>query len=210
MALYPLTYGCLLTLAIIMPVGAQNVFIFNQGLQHSRFFDAWPSVISATICDLILICSAIFGLTLVILQISLLKNIMLFAGGIFLCYLSYSLWNKAVIPLTEVKSYSRMKQVVYTISVSILNPHVLLDTFLIIGSNALLFTTVQSKVLFGIGCGITELLWFSFLCFAGNQLRRIPNNTLFILVINRVAAIIVFGIAAGILFNLIYPYMADS
>lgn len=207
MSNYPFIYGAILTLGIILPLGAQNIFIFNQGLQHPRFMDAWPSIIAATLCDFILICSAIFGLTYIILQIEILKNVILLAGGIFLCYLSYSLWTKAATPLAEMKPYSWTKQITYALSVSLINPHALIDTFLIIGSNAILFTSLKSKLQFGLSCGITELLWFSSVCLVGNRLRRIPNNDFFIMMINRIAAIIIFGIAISILFSLVKNFL---
>ncbi|TAK71826.1 MAG: amino acid transporter [Gammaproteobacteria bacterium] len=204
MSFYPLIYGFFLTLGIIMPLGAQNIFMLNQGLRQSRFIDSWPAILSATICDAILIGSAIFGLSLIVFQIAWLKNTILLIGGSFLCYLSYSLWRNELTSLSEVNSCSWIKQMGYSISVSLLNPHALMDAFLIIGSNTLLFTTTQSKMLFGFSCVITEFFWFSFLCFVGNRLRRVPNNNFFVRILNRVAALIVIIIAISMFINIFY------
>ena len=201
---YPLIYGSLLTLGIIMPLGAQNIFIFNQGLEQPRFIHALPSILSTTICDAILVSASIFGLTLFVFEISWLKNSILFLGGCFLLFLSFSLWNKVANPLSKTRSLSWIKQITYALSVSILNPQAMMDTFIIIGSNALLFTTTHSKLLFCIACVLTELVWFSCLGYLGRRLGRIPNNEFIINLINKFSAIIVLFIAFTMFYNFIH------
>ena len=52
-------HGFLLAIGLILPLGAQNVFVFNQGANQSKLIKAFPAVITAGICDSILILSLI-------------------------------------------------------------------------------------------------------------------------------------------------------
>ena len=54
-------HGFLLAIGLILPLGAQNVFVFNQGANQSKLIKAFPAVITAGICDSILISLAVIG-----------------------------------------------------------------------------------------------------------------------------------------------------
>ena len=47
----PLIHGILLAFGLILPLGVQNVFVFNQGATHKKFTNALPAVITAGLCD---------------------------------------------------------------------------------------------------------------------------------------------------------------
>ncbi len=53
--------GLFLAFPLIIPLGVQNIFIFNQGAVQISFIKALPSVITAAICDTILIGLAVLG-----------------------------------------------------------------------------------------------------------------------------------------------------
>ena len=61
-------HGIILAFGLIIPVGVQNVFVFNQGATHKAFRNALPAVITASICDTILILLAVAGVSLIILN----------------------------------------------------------------------------------------------------------------------------------------------
>ena len=48
------SYGVLLAFGLIIPLGVQNVFIFNQGATQQHVWHALPSVLTAFVCDVIL------------------------------------------------------------------------------------------------------------------------------------------------------------
>ena len=60
-------HGFLLAIGLILPLGAQNVFVFNQGANQSKLIKAFPAVITAGICDSILISLAVIGVSLVLM-----------------------------------------------------------------------------------------------------------------------------------------------
>ena len=50
-----------LAFGLILPLGVQNVFVFNQGANHPKFIYALPAIITASICDTVLILIAVNG-----------------------------------------------------------------------------------------------------------------------------------------------------
>lgn len=48
-------YGVILAFGLILPLGAQNVFVFNQGAIQKNYINALPTVITAALCDTLLI-----------------------------------------------------------------------------------------------------------------------------------------------------------
>ena len=65
-------HGFLLAIGLILPLGAQNVFVFNQGANQSKLIKAFPAV-TAGICDSILISLAVIGVSLVLMSLPLYK-----------------------------------------------------------------------------------------------------------------------------------------
>ena len=68
-------HGIILALGLIIPLGVQNVFVFNQGALQPTYIKALPVVITAAICDTILIVSAVSGVSLLVLTFGWLENI---------------------------------------------------------------------------------------------------------------------------------------
>ncbi len=134
-------HGTLLAFGLIIPLGVQNVFVFNQGATQPRIIQAFPSIITAELCDTILILLAILGLSLVMLEMAWLKTIIFLIGFLFLMYMGWVTWhthsnamNKNFEPL------SAKRQIAFAMSVSLLNPHAILDTVAVIGTNSLHYT----------------------------------------------------------------------
>ncbi|WP_068776681.1 hypothetical protein [Paenibacillus sp. FJAT-26967] len=55
-------HGFIMALELIVPLGVQNVFVFNQGALHKRFRDVLPVVATASLCDRLLIAAAVIWL----------------------------------------------------------------------------------------------------------------------------------------------------
>lgn len=86
-------YGAILSFSLIMPLGMQNVFIFNQGANQKHFLHAMPSVVTAILCDSILVICAVLGISLVLLQIPWLKTLLFLVGFIFLLCMGFVTWH---------------------------------------------------------------------------------------------------------------------
>lgn len=61
--------GFILAFGLIIPLGVQNIFVFNQGATQPTFFRAMPSVLTATLCDALLITLAVLGVSLIVLKL---------------------------------------------------------------------------------------------------------------------------------------------
>ncbi len=167
-------YGVILAFGLILPLGPQNMFILAQGGNTKQFRHTLPAVITASLSDTILIVLASFGVSLFILQHVMLEKILLIAGMMFLTYLGGQLWYKAErghIPTLQKKSLSAKKQILFCASVSLLNPHAILDTVAVIGVNAMLFKG-GAHISFTVACILVSWLWFISLALFGKWISR--------------------------------------
>jgi L-lysine exporter family protein LysE/ArgO len=62
-------HGFILALGLILPLGAQNVFVFQQGAAQPRFLRALPAALTAAVCDTALILLAVLGVSVVVFTI---------------------------------------------------------------------------------------------------------------------------------------------
>lgn len=197
-------HGAALALGLIIPLGVQNIFIFNQGATQPKFQKALPSVITASVCDTILICLAILGLSLIIFEIPALKLAIFILGFIFLLYMGYNTWNGPPLDLTaDSKVFSAKKQIIFAISVSILNPHAIMDTIIVIGTSALKYNGT-AKIIFTLTCVFISWIWFFSLAVAGYNVRKLNKSSMILTIINKIAAIIIWGVALYIGIQILY------
>lgn len=156
----PFVHGILLAFGLILPLGVQNVFIFNQGALHSRLWKAAPAVITASLCDTLLIVLAVQGVSLLLLQWIWLKNVLFAAGFLFLLYIGYSLWKSAGDGVQQHHRADTIKrQMIFTASVSLLNPHAIMDTIGVIGTSSLQYAGMD-RVIFAAAAVLVSWLWF--------------------------------------------------
>lgn len=195
-------YGAILAFGLIIPVGMQNVFIFNQGATQKRFSHAMPSVLTASICDALLITLAVLGVSVIILTIPWIKIAIFSTGFCFLIYMGWTTWNSKPKTLTGTeKPLSAKKQIVFTMSVSLLNPHTLLDTVSVIGTYSLNFIG-RARWVYTIACILVSFIWFFTLSVAGHFLRKLDKNGSWQVIINRLSALIIWAVSIYIGFQL--------
>ncbi|MDP3560198.1 MAG: LysE/ArgO family amino acid transporter [Legionellaceae bacterium] len=200
---YAFLYGVVLAFGLILPLGVQNVFVFNQGANQEHFLHALPCVITASICDSILIICAVLSVSVLVLQIAWLKVIFLIVGFCFLLYMGlvswYSVPNKlqpGSIPL------SAKRQILFTISVSLLNPHALLDTVGVIGSNSLQYAGSE-KFVFTLACILVSCCWFFSLSIVGHFFHRLDTTGIWQQRMNKISACIIWAVALFIGWQLV-------
>lgn len=79
----PLIHGMLLAFGLILPLGVQNVFIFNQGATHKKFTNALPAIITAGVCDTVLIYLAVTGVSIIVFSFEWLTLLLYLIGFFF-------------------------------------------------------------------------------------------------------------------------------
>ncbi|MCM3638440.1 LysE/ArgO family amino acid transporter [Sporosarcina luteola] len=196
-------HGIILAIGLILPLGAQNVFVFNQGALQPRLARALPVVITAGICDTILIVAAVSGVSLLILTFHWLETIMFAVGILFLLYIGISLWRSAPASMeAEAERFSPKKQILFAASVSLLNPHAIIDTIGVIGSNALSYSG-EARFAFTLTTIIISWCWFFGLAVAGRVLGKMDTSGKFIGMLNKVSAVVVWTVAVYMAFRLL-------
>ncbi|WP_394691946.1 LysE/ArgO family amino acid transporter [Hoeflea sp.] len=156
----PAIAGLLLGGSLIIAIGAQNAFILRQGLLRQHVF------ILCLICalsDAVLIGLGVAGLGAVISGSDLLIAMVTLGGALFLaCYAVLAL-RRALAPtaLTAAKSGAgSLKAAVLTcLAFTFLNPHVYLDTVLLVGGLSGRYEGT-ARLAFAIGAMSASFLWF--------------------------------------------------
>ena len=155
-----LILGFLTGLSLILAIGAQNVFVIEQGLKKQYVFLV---CLICSISDLILIFLGIFLFeyfkTYFTKNVELIFNILLF---IFLIYFIYnkvrSLYKSSEINFEN--SVLNLKNIIAkTLGFTYLNPHVYSDTVFFLGNFSKNFL-ITNKYFFGIGASIASFLFF--------------------------------------------------
>lgn len=187
--------GILLSLGHILPLGVQNVFVFNQGVTQPSLARGLPVVITASLCDTALITLAIVGISVLIFAIPAVKLILFSAGIVFLVYMGIVTWrNKPNPSTTQEQALSPKKQIAFAASVSLLNPHAIMDTIGVIGTSSISYAG-KEKLVFALACIGVSWVWFFSLALAGRQVRKLDQSQTFMFYLNRASAIIMWGTA---------------
>ncbi|ETI65896.1 LysE/ArgO family amino acid transporter [Neobacillus vireti] len=198
-------HGFILALGLILPLGVQNVFVFNQGALQPRFIKALPVVITAALCDTLLILVAVLGVSFIILGSFWIKTILIVGGSVFLIYMGWISWNSKPSQDKEdvAKKFPFKKQVLFAASVSLLNPHAIMDTIGVIGTSSLKYQG-EEKVIFAVTCILVSWIWFMGLALAGRISGKLDQSGRFMLVLNKLSALVMWGAAIYLVFSLFF------
>lgn len=197
-------HGVVLAFGLILPLGAQNVFVFNQGATQPTLWRVVPVVVTAAICDTLLILLAVLGVSLIVLQLQWLQLILFTVGILFLIYMGWSVWTSTPAPASNPEDGLSMKQqVAFATSVSLLNPHAILDTIGVIGTSSLQYVGTE-KMVFALACIIVSWFWFLGLALAGRWLGKIDSKGKILLIVNKFSALIIWGVAIYLTWNLFF------
>ncbi|SUC39525.1 arginine exporter protein [Proteus mirabilis] len=128
--------GFLLSAAMILPIGAQNAFVLQQGSKKQYH------LMSAFLCalsDVILISGGVFGGSALLSQSEYLLLLITWGGVAFLLWYGWNAFKTAFTKEIELSQHknqvkSRWRVIVTLVAVTWLNPHVYLDTFVVLGS----------------------------------------------------------------------------
>ncbi|WP_058911059.1 arginine exporter ArgO [Entomohabitans teleogrylli] len=153
--------GLMLGAALILPLGPQNAFVMNQGLRRQYH------IMIATLCaisDLLLIVAGIFGGSALLMQSPWLLALVTWGGVAFLLWYGWGALRTAMSSNIELASAEAMRQgrwkiIVTVLAVTWLNPHVWLDTFVVLGSLGGQLAA-EPKRWFALGTVSASILWF--------------------------------------------------
>ncbi|EOW9527247.1 LysE/ArgO family amino acid transporter [Bacillus cytotoxicus] len=195
-------HGMILAFGLILPLGVQNVFVFSQGATQPRFIRALPATITAALCDTFLILLAVFGLSVIVLQFQWLRLSLMIIGILFLLYMGYVIWKSKPITNESNKALSIRQQVIFSLSVSLLNPHAILDTVGVIGTSALKYAGTEQNF-FAIACITVSWIWFFGLTLAGTVIKNLDSTGSLMNIFNKCSALFIWGTAVYLFIGLI-------
>ena len=155
-----LLIGFLTSLSLILAIGAQNIFVIEQGLKKQHIFLV---CFVCSISDLILIFLGIFLFHYFIQYfnptIELIFNILLLIFLLHFIYSKIKSFNLKVNFNNEIPDITKFNIFIKTLGFTYLNPHVYSDTVFFLGnfSKNLIF---NQKILFGVGASIASFVFF--------------------------------------------------
>jgi len=187
-------HGIILAFGLILPLGVQNVFVFSQGATQPNLLRALPASVTAAICDTLLILLAVFGLSLIVLQFEWLRITLMAIGIIFLLYMGYSIWRSNPANTENSEALPIKKQILFALSVSLLNPHAILDTIGVIGTSALKYSGAE-QMMFTIACVFISWLWFFGLTLTGASFKKLDGSGKLMRVFNKCSAVFIWATA---------------
>lgn len=170
--------GLLLGLSLIIALGPQNVFLIKQGARNNH---ALLSAVICFLCDLVLIGASITGLhELLLLRPVLQVWMMLFGCAFLLFYALKALKNAFAEPeaITEhtIQPQNKTQITLLALGFSLLNPHAIIDSLVIIGGGSSEYP--EQELIFLMGAVTSSLIWFSSLTFTARYFSDVlAKNT---------------------------------
>ena len=163
-------------LSLILAIGAQNIFVIEQGLKNQHVFLV---CLVCSISDCLLIFTGIF-LFHYFSQcfnslIELIFNILLLIFLIHFIYTKIQSRNENINLNEQKNNTSVLRIFLKTLGFTYLNPHVYSDTVFFLGNFSKNFILYQ-KIIFGVGASIASLLFFFSIGYASNYFSRYLNN----------------------------------
>ena len=156
---------------LIVAIGAQNAFVIRQGVLNQHIF--WVSLFCA-LSDTILIWAGTFGLGILLQQMPLLIPVMTYGGAAFLFWYGIKASRRALKPkgLSEDgKTTSNLFMALATCAAfTWLNPHVYLDTVVLVGSIANARPQGEQAA-FALGASLASFAWFFAIGYGAKALR---------------------------------------
>tara|TARA_B110001452_G_scaffold4695_1_gene4360 strand:- start:573 stop:1178 length:606 start_codon:yes stop_codon:yes gene_type:complete len=171
-----LLLGFLTSISLILAIGAQNIFVIEQGLKKQHIFLV---CLICSISDFILIFLGIFLFHYFIQYfnsiIELIFNILLIIFLLHFIYSKIKIYNSSVTFNSEKKNISKISITLKTIGFTYLNPHVYSDTVFFLGNFSKNFL-INEKILFGIGASIASFLFFFLIGYLSKFLSQYAEN----------------------------------
>ncbi len=191
--------GFALSIGLILALGPQNVFVMRQGLMRSHVFAV---CLACSVFDAVLITAGVLGMGSILSRIEGAEFIIAVGASIFL--VSYGLLRikSAMNPLgmtTEGEGENELAPtIVAAAAFTFLNPHVYVDTLLLIGGTSSRYAG-DERLAFGIGAATASFVFFFSLGYGARSLSEALNKPEVWRYIDLSIAAVMFIIAAGIL-----------
>lgn len=188
-------------LSLIVAIGAQNAFVLRQGIRREHVL---PVVLICGLTDAVLETLGVAGIGFVVERAPVLLEIIRWGGVIFLLWYAFSAARRAMKPsalVADGAGESSLKRTVLAcLAITYLNPHVYLDTMVLMGSigNA---QGDPGRWWFALGGALASIGWFFLLGYGARLLTRFFATPRAWQVLDWIVAIMMVVIAARLIFG---------
>ena len=190
--------GAALGLTLIVAIGAQNAFVLRQGLRREH---VGPIVLLCAACDAVLMCAGVAGLAQLLVQLPQLARVLTAGGVLFLCAYGLRALRRALRPQAlqaagEVPGLTRAQALAQAAAFTLLNPHVYLDTVVLVGS-----VGAQQgawRWWFAAGASAASLLWFTALGYGARGLAPLFARPRAWQILDALIGMTMLALAAGL------------
>ncbi|MCK0094503.1 LysE/ArgO family amino acid transporter [Yoonia sp. F2084L] len=198
--LIPALTGFSTSAAFILAIGPQNTFILRQGLARSHVF--WLCLFCA-VSDAILITAGVAGFGVIVGLFPSLPVIMTWGGAAFLFVYGvmrfYAAWiNKYEVEIAG-KSVGLWAAIMTCAAFTWLNPHVYLDTLVLLGAISTEFPEPSQKIAFALGAILPSFLFFFSLGYGARLLAPVMQSAQAWRVLDVLIGVLMWGLAAKLL-----------
>lgn len=191
------TFGLLLSAGNIIAIGGQNIHIIKNGIARNHVF--WI----CTICflsDVLLITSGVLGVGQLLKSSLYLTLALACVGVLFLAYYAYNNFKEAFSyatnPTFSGVNTSLKVAIGSTLAMTYLNPHVYIDTILVLGSIGGTLD-LSRQVNFLLGALLASLVWFYSIGYASAAMARFFQSRRNQQIMSLVVGLIMLGFAFG-------------
>lgn len=194
----PLLLGFLASLTLIAAIGAQNAFVLRQGIRREHVV---PVVALCTVSDMVLIAAGIAGIGALVAAHPAAIDVATYGGAAFLLGYGLLAARRALRPSALVPADAapaRLGAVLLTCAaMTFLNPHVYLDTVVLLG--ALANEQRDGRWLFGVGAVAASAVWFVTLGWGARRLAGVFATPRTWRVLDGIIAATMVALAASLL-----------
>ena len=191
-----------LAAGLIMAIGAQNAHVLRQGIAGHY---VGITVILCAFFDTVLMTSGVYGFGWLLTQLPMLEDVARVGGAVFLLWYGSRCVRSAMAPLSSVSVESRVATslpvAIATVSAfTLLNPHVYLDTVVLIGSIGGQYEGT-ARTVFAVGAFTASWVWFIALGYGARLVRPYFENPRAWQVLDGFIALVMFAIALSLLWE---------
>lgn len=197
-ALMPLLTGFLLSAALIMAIGAQNLFVLRQGLRREH---VGAIVLFCGAADALLIMAGVAGVGAFLAAVPQLATLLALAGSAFLAWYGIRALRRITaseaMAVIETRGITLTRALMATAGFTLLNPHVYLDTVLLMGAAG----SSQPEALrpfFVVGAAAASFAWFAALGYGARLLRPLFTRPVAWRVLDAFVGIVTLTLAASL------------
>jgi len=186
--------------SLIMAIGAQNAFVLRHGLLRTY---AIPVAATCTLVDWTLIALGALGFGVLVERFPAVMSLAAWGGAAFLGVHGVLAFRSALHPgalraaARETDGRGLLGVLGATLAVSLLNPHVYLDTVVLLGSVASQYPAAE-RAAFVVGAGIASAVWFFGLALGARVLAPLFEREVAWRVLDVAIGCIMFWIAFGL------------